>query len=67
VLSVNPHPFEEASRSDVVSAQKGPRSAKEGIPILRKWHDADMLDLACAFEATTKARRAPKYSTAVGN
>lgn len=32
-----------------------------------RWHDADMLDLAYAFETATKARRAPKYLPTVGN
>jgi amidase len=26
-----------------------------------RWHDADMLDLAYAFETATHARRAPGY------
>ena len=32
-----------------------------------RWHDADMLDLAYAFETATKARRAPGYLPTVGS
>jgi amidase len=32
-----------------------------------RWHDADVLDLAYAFETATQARRAPGYLPTVGS
>ncbi len=46
----------------------GPQGALPiGISFIgARWHDADVLDLAYAFETATKARRAPGYLPTVG-
>jgi amidase len=47
----------------------GPQGALPvGISFIgTRWHDADMLALAYAFETATHARRAPEYLPSVGN